>query len=153
MKELQLTYTQQGDYLLPNLKLPEQPKVEIGVFGQRHKRYLKEHHRLIYFNLLTSCKLAAYLADIDSQANEMYDLLVRQLSEEENISEQLKSDNPIEWARKMNTIRLTATEIVNRQPRDNLHISRITQKHPNENRACKQELILLTRLFLIIRQK
>lgn len=67
MKELQLTYTQQGDYLLPNLKLPEQPKVKIGVFGQRHKRYLKEHHRLIYFNLLTSCKLATYLADIDSQ--------------------------------------------------------------------------------------
>ena len=125
-----ITYTKQGDYLLPDLELPEQPKVEIGVFGQRHKRYLKEHHRLIYFNLLTSCKLAhrliyfnlltscklaAYLADIDSQANEMYDLLVRQLSEEENISEQLKSDNPIEWARKMNTIRLTATEIVNRE--------------------------------------
>ena len=87
----------------------------VCIFGQRHKRYLKEHHRLIYFNLLTSCKLAAYLADIDSQANEMYDLLVRQLSEEENISEQLKSDNPIEWARKMNTIRLTATEIVNRE--------------------------------------
>ena len=110
-----ITYTQQGEYLLPDLELPEQPKVEIGVFGQRHKRYLKEHHRLIYFNLLTSCKLAAYLADIDSQANEMYDLLVRQLSEEENISEQLKSDNPIELARKMNTIRLTATEIVNRE--------------------------------------
>ena len=112
---INITYMQQGDYLLPDLKLPEQPKVEIGVFGQRHKRYLKEHHRLIYFNLLTSCKLAAYLADIDSQANEMYDLLVRQLSEEENISEQLKSDNPIEWARKMNTIRITAAEIVNRE--------------------------------------
>ena len=108
-----ITYTQQGDYLLPNLKLPEQPKVEIGVFGQRHKRYLKEHHRLIYYNLLTSCKLAAYLADIDSQANEMYDLLVQQLSEKENITEQLKADNPIEWTRKMNAIRLTAAEIVN----------------------------------------
>ena len=110
-----ITYTQQGDYLLPDLKLPEQPKVEIGVFGQRHKRYLQEHHRLIYFNLLTSCKLAAYLADIDSQANEMYDLLVQQLSEKENITEQLKADNPIEWTRKMNAIRLTATEIVNRE--------------------------------------
>lgn len=108
-----ITYTQQGDYLLPDLKLPEQPKVEIGVFGQRHKRYLQEHHRLIYFNLLTSCKLAAYLADIDSQANEMYDLLVQQLSEKENITEQLKADNPIEWTRKMNSIRLTANEIVN----------------------------------------
>ena len=108
-----ITYTQQGDYLLPNLKLPEQPKVKIGVFGQRHKRYLKEHHRLIYFNLLTSCKLAAYLADIDSQANEMFDLLVRQLSEKENLTEQLKADNPIEWTHKMNAIRLTAAEIVN----------------------------------------
>ena len=107
-----ITYTKQGDYLLPNLKLPEQPKVKIGVFGQRHKRYLKEHHRLIYFNLLTSCKLAAYLADIDSQANEMYDLLIRQLSEKENLTEQLKADNPIEWTRKMNAIRLTAAEIV-----------------------------------------
>lgn len=80
MKKSQLIYTQQGNYLLLDLKLPEQPKVKIGVFGHRHRRYLKEHHRLIYFNLLTSCKLAAYLADIDSQANDMYDLLVRQLS-------------------------------------------------------------------------
>ena len=110
-----ITYMQQGDYLLPDLKLPEQQKVEIGVFGQRHKRYLKEHHRLIYFNLLTSCKLAAYLADIDSQANEMYDLLVWQLSGKENINEQLKAENPMEWTRKMNAIRLTAAEIVNRE--------------------------------------
>ena len=110
-----ITYTQQGEYLLPNLKLPEQPKVEIGVFGQRRKRYLKEHHRLIYFDLLTSCKLAAYLADIDSQANEMYDLLVRQLSEKENLTELLKEDHPMEWTRKMNAIRLTAAEIVNRE--------------------------------------
>ena len=110
-----ITYTKQGDYLLPNLKLPEQPKVKIGVFGQRHKRYLKEHHKLIYFNLLTSCKLAAYLADIDSQANEMYDRLVRHHSEKENITEQLKAENPMEWTCKMNTIRLTAAEIVNRE--------------------------------------
>ena len=110
-----ITYTQKGDYLLPDLKLPKQPKVEIGVFGQRHKRYLKEHHRLIYFNLLTSCKIAAYLADIDSQANEMYNLLVRQLSEKENITEQLKAENPMEWIRKMNAIRITAAEIVNRE--------------------------------------
>lgn len=110
-----ITYTQQGEYLLPDLKLPEQPKVEIGVFGQRHKRYLQEHHKLIYFNLLTSCKLAAYLADIDSQANDMYDLLVRQLSEKENINEKLKVENPMEWTRKMNAIRLTAAEIVNKE--------------------------------------
>ena len=110
-----ITYTQQGDYLLPDLQLPEQPKVKIGVFGQRHKRYLKEHHRLIYFNLLTSCKLAAYLADIDSQANDMYDLLVRQFSAKKNLTEQLKAENQMEWTRKMNAICLTATEIVNRE--------------------------------------
>ena len=110
-----ITYTQQGEYLLPDLKLPEQPKVEIGVFGQRHKRYLQENHKLIYFNLLTSCKLAAYLADIDSQANEMYDLLIRQFSEKENINVKLKAENPIEWTRKMNSIRLTANEIVNKE--------------------------------------
>ena len=109
------TYTQQGEYFLPDLKLPEQPKVEIGVFGQRHKSYLQEHHRLIYFNLLTSCKLAAYLADIDSQANDMYDLLVRQFSAKENLTEQLKAENQMEWTRKMNAICLTATEIVNRE--------------------------------------
>ncbi len=110
-----ISYTKQGDYLLPDLKLPEQPKVEIGVFGQRHKRYLQEHHRLIYFNLLTSCKLTAYLADIDSQANEMYDLLVRQLSEKENLTEHIKAEKPMEWTRKMNSISLTAAEIVNRE--------------------------------------
>ena len=110
-----ITYTQQGEYLLPDLKLPEQPKVKIGVFGQSHKRYLQEHHKLIYFNLLTSCKLAAYLADIDSQANEMYDLLIRQFSEKENINVKLKAENPIEWTRKMNSIRLTANEIVNKE--------------------------------------
>ena len=114
-----VTYTQQGDCFLPDLQLPEQPKVEIGVFGQKHKRYLQEHHRLIYFNLLTSCKLAAYLADCDKQANAMYNLLVRRLSEKENITEQLKADNLIEWVRKMNAICLTAAEIVNR---DNIQL-------------------------------
>ena len=121
-----IIYTLHGDYLLPDLKLPEQPKVEIGVFGQRHKRYLKEHHRLIYFNLLTSCKLAAYLADIDSQANEMYDLLVRQLSEKKNISEQLKAEMDAQNERN------PSHSHRNRQPRDNLHL-----KH---NAACNDIL-------------
>ena len=72
-----ITYTQQGDYLLPNLKLPEQPKVEIGIWGKRHLRYLKNHHPIIYTNLLTSCKLTAYLADIDEKANAMLESLVQ----------------------------------------------------------------------------
>ena len=61
----EITYTQQGDYFLPDLKLPEQPKVVIGIWGRRHERYIKQHHKLRYFDLLTSCKLTAYLADID----------------------------------------------------------------------------------------
>ena len=75
-----ITYTQQGDYLLPDLKLPEQPKVEIGIWGKRHLRYLKNHHPIIYTNLLTNCELNTYLADIDKEANEMVDRLVEQLT-------------------------------------------------------------------------
>lgn len=74
-----ITYTKQGDYLLPNLKLPEQPKVEIGIWGKRHLRYIKQHHEIRYTNLLTSCKLTAYLADIDQQAEDMFFRLVKQL--------------------------------------------------------------------------
>ena len=85
-----ITYTQQGDYLLPDLKLPEQPKVEIGIWGKRHLRYLKNHHPIIYTNLLTSCKITAYLADIDEEANEMFDRLVKQLAEQEGVTEKLE---------------------------------------------------------------
>ena len=88
-----ITYTQQGDYLLPDLKLPEQPKIEIGIWGRRHERYIKQHHKIRYFDLLTSCKLTAYLADFDREAAEMYDKLVKQFAKQERITEQLKSDN------------------------------------------------------------
>lgn len=107
-----ITYTQQGDYLLPNLKLPEQPEVEIGIWGKRHLRYLKNHHPIIYTNLLTSCKLTAYLADIDKQAEDMFFRLVNQLAKQEGVNEQLKADNQMLWVRKMNNIRNQATEIV-----------------------------------------
>lgn len=92
-----ITYTQQGDYLLPDLKLPEQPKVEIGIWGKRHLRYLKNHHPIIYTNLLTSCKLTEYLADIDKQAEDMFFRLVKQLAEKEGVTEQLKADNQMLW--------------------------------------------------------
>lgn len=108
-----ITYTQQGDYLLPNLKLPEQPKVEIGIWGKRHLRYLKNHHPIIYTNLLTSCKLTAHLADIDREANEMFNRLVKQLAEQEGVTEQLKAENQILWVRRMNNIRNRAEEFVN----------------------------------------
>jgi hypothetical protein len=109
----EITYTQQGDYLLPDLKLPEQPKVEIGIWGRRHERYIRQHHKILYFNLLTSCKLTAYLADIDREAVEMYDRLVKQLAKQEGITEQLKSDNLMLWVKHMNSIRNQAAEIVN----------------------------------------
>ena len=109
----EITYTQQGDYLLPDLKLPEQPKDEIGIWGRRHERYIKQYHKIRYFNLLTSCKLTTYLADIDREATEMYNKLVQQLANQEGITEQLKADNQMLWVQRMNNIRNRATEIVN----------------------------------------
>ena len=108
-----ITYTQQGDYLLPDLKLPEQPKVEIGIWGKRHLRYLNNHHPIIYTNLLTSCKLTEYLAEIDEEANEMFDRLVMQFAKQEGVTEQLKADNQLLWVKQMNNIRNRAEEIVN----------------------------------------
>ncbi len=92
---MEITYTMQGDYLLPNLTLPEQENRAIGIWGQRHKRYLLNHHKVSYYNLLTSCKLTDYLADINEQAENMYQTLVKQLAEKEDITEQLKATNSI----------------------------------------------------------
>lgn len=103
----------QGDYLLPNLTIPEQENREIGIWGQRHKRYLLNHHKVRYYNLLTSCKLIDYLADINEQAENMYQLLVKQLSEKESVTEQLKAENSILWVQKMNNIHNRVSEIVN----------------------------------------
>lgn len=110
---IKITYTQQEDYLLPDLKLPEQPKVDIGIWGKRHLRYIKNHHPIRYTNLLTSCRLTAYLADIDEEANKMFDRLVKQLAKQEGVTEQLKADNQILWVARMNNIRNRAEEIVN----------------------------------------
>lgn len=110
---IKITYTQQGDYLLPDLKLPEQPKVDIGIWGKRHLRYIKNHHPIRYTNLLTSCRLTAYLADIDEEANRMFDRLVKQLAKQEGVTERLKADNQILWVARINNIRNRAEEIVN----------------------------------------
>ena len=99
------TYTQVGDYLLPDLKLPEEEQQPIGVWGQRHRRYLKEHHRATYATLLTSGKLNGYLADIDRQAEEMFSRLVKQMAEMEGVTEELKAAKPMEWVGRMNNIR------------------------------------------------
>ena len=112
-EEMGGTYTQVGDYLLPDLKLPEEEQQPIGVWGQRHRRYLKEHRRAGYATLLTSGKLNGYLADIDRQAEEMFLRLVKQLAEAEGVTEQLKADNQMEWVGRMNNVRSRAMEIVN----------------------------------------
>ena len=110
------TYTQVGNYLLPNLSLSaEEKETNIGVWAMRHKRYLKQNHKVHYYNLLTSGKLNSYLADIEEQAQNLFSRLVKDLAEKENVTEKLKSDNPMLWVQKMNNIRNQATEIVNEQ--------------------------------------
>ena len=106
------TYTQQGDYLLPDVKLPEQPEYEIGVWGQRHRRFLKEHHRVRYYNMLTKCTLYPHLAEVDQQAQDMFLRLVDEMTKREGITEQLKAADQMEWVRRMNNIQNRATEIV-----------------------------------------
>ena len=106
------TYTRVGDYFLPNLELPEEDQQPIGVWGQRHWRYLKEHRRASYATLLTSGKLNSYLADIDRQAEEMFSRLVKQLAEKEGLTEVLKAENQMLWVQKMNNIHNAAMEVV-----------------------------------------
>lgn len=108
------TYTQVGDYMLPDLLLAEEEKkANIGVWGMRHKRYLKQNHKVPYYNLLTSGKLNSYLVDIEQQAQDLFSRLVKDLAEKENVTENLKATDQMLWVRKMNNIRNRATEIVN----------------------------------------
>ena len=109
------TYQKQGDYLIPNLTLLESEENNIGVYGQRHLRYLQEHRRLIYINLLTSGKLNAYLVDIDNQAQERFEMLVTQMKEAQGITEQLKANNPMEWVGITNCIRHQVEEIISNE--------------------------------------
>lgn len=109
------TYEIQGDYLLPNLTLQDEKQHSIGVWGMRHKRYLKQHHKVLYYNLLTAGKLNSYLADIDKRARFLFDETVKSLAKKENITEEIKAKNAIMWVQKTNNIRNRATEIVNEQ--------------------------------------
>ena len=108
------TYTQVGDYMLPDL-LPAEEEMEanIGVWGMRHKRYLKQNHKVRYYNLLTRGKLNSHLADIEQQAQDLFLRLVKDLAEKENVTEELKSTDMMLWVQRMNNIRNRATEIVN----------------------------------------
>ena len=108
------TYTQIGDYLLPDLSLPaEKDDRPIGIWGQRRLRYLKQYHKVIYYNLLTSGKLHSHLADTEEQAQQLFLRLVKELAEKEGVTEQLKSADQMAWVRRMNNIRRRATEVVN----------------------------------------
>jgi len=109
-----LWYELQGDYYIPCLKLPEEKRQPIGVWGQRHLRYIKQNRKVLYLNLLTSGKLNGYLADLDRQAEEMFFRLVKQMAERDGVIEKLKADNQMEWVGRMNNIRSRATEIVNK---------------------------------------
>lgn len=108
------TYTQVGDYMLPDLLPAEEEKeANISIWAMRHKRYLKQHHKVLYYNLLTSGKLNSYLVDIEQQAQDLFSRLVKDLAEKENVTENLKATDQMLWVRKMNNIRDRATEIVN----------------------------------------
>lgn len=107
------TYTQVGDYMLPDLLPVEEKEANIGVWAMRHKRYLKQNHKVRYYNLLTSGKLNSYLTDIEQQAQDLFLRLVKDLAEKENVTEELKSTDMMLWVQKMNNIRNRAMEIVN----------------------------------------
>ncbi len=108
-------YEQQGDYLIPCLTLPTEKETGIGIWGQRHLRYLKEYRRVTYTNLLTSGRLNSYLADIDRQAQECFETLTEQMKQAQGITEQLKAKNALEWVQRMNSIRACALEIINEE--------------------------------------
>ena len=115
-EEMGGTYIRHGDYLIPCLTLPEEEEQRfIGVWGQRHKRYLKEHKRAAYITLLTSGRLNSYLADIEEQAQERFERLVEQMKQAQGITEQLKVENVLEWIGRMNNIQVCAREIVDKE--------------------------------------
>ena len=106
------TYTIQGDYRLPDLTLPPEEERHIGVWAHRRRQYLKQHHKILYYNLLTSGKLRFHLADVEEEAQSLFLRLVKEYAEREGVTEQLKAENPTEWVQKMNNIRSRAAETV-----------------------------------------
>ena len=110
-----LWYELQGDYYIPCLKLPEEEHQPIGVWGQRHLRYIKKKRKVLYLNLLTSGTLNGYLADLDKQAEEMFSRFVKQMADREGVTELLKADNQMEWVARMNNIRSRAAEIIGKE--------------------------------------
>ena len=114
-EEIGGTYIRHGDYLIPCLTLPEEEQRFIGVWGQRHLRYLKEYRRGVYLNLLTSGRLNDYLADIEEQAQKRFERIAEQMKQVQGITEQLKAENQMEWVARMNNIQSCAREIVDKE--------------------------------------
>ena len=107
-----ITYSKQGDYYLPNLKMPPQPELNIGMYGRKRKEFLEKHHRVKYYNLLTSVKLVEHLNDVDLRAREMEERLIKEFSKQEGVTEELKANDMMLWVRRMNNIRNRVREIV-----------------------------------------
>ena len=114
-EEMGGTYIRHGDYFIPCLTLPEEEQRFIGVWGQRHKRYLKEHKEAVYITLLTSGRLNSYLADIEEQAQERFERIVEQMKQAHGITERLKAENQMEWVARMNNLQSCAREIVDKE--------------------------------------
>ena len=114
-EEMGGTYRQVGDYLLPNITVAAEEAKPIGVWGQRHARHLKEHHKVLYMNLLTSGKLHRYLADVDKQAEDMFFRLVKEYADRQGVTERLKAEKPHEWIGRMNNIRTCVREVVGKE--------------------------------------
>lgn len=106
------TYTTQGDYYLPDLTIQTEEERPIGVWAQRHLRYLKQHHKILYYNLLTSGKLHSHLADVEEEAQTLFFQLVKEYAKRESVTEQMKAENQMEWVQKMNNIRSREAETV-----------------------------------------
>ena len=111
-EEMGGTYRQEGDYLIPNLALPDEPEYQTGKYGRMHRSYLKEHRPVLYANLLTSGTLHRHLAEIDQSCNERMEIIVSAMAKQEGVTEALKATDQMEWVRRMNSIRSRAEEIV-----------------------------------------
>jgi len=109
------TYTMQGEYRMPNITLPAEDERPIGVWGQRRLRYLKQHHRVLYYNLLTSGKLYSHLADVEEEAQILFSRLVKEYAEKEGVTEQLKATDQMAWVRSMNNIRSQVIEYIGKE--------------------------------------
>ena len=110
--KMKVTYTTQGDYRLPNLTLPEQPTVQLGHYARMRQKFLKENHRVIYYNYLTGGTLTQHLADTQQRAEQMEERLITEMAQKQNITEKLKAENPMMWVGLMNNLRQTVREIV-----------------------------------------